>query len=342
MKSISPLKIPSTARQQMARRRALGVAALALAGSLMCASAAVAQATNWPTQTIKIVVPFAPGGANDVLARILTEKLSAALGQPVIAENRPGAGATLAAGQVAAAKPDGYTLMMFASPHLVGSVIYKDLPYDALTSFAPVGRLAVSPFVMVVNPDVPAKTVMEFIALAKARPGQLNFSSSGNGSNQHLYGQMFLTATGIDMKHVPYKGSAPATVDLVSGQVQVSFMALPNALPHLKSGRLRALGVISSRRVADLPEVPTLTELGLPGFEEGGWIALVAPKGTPAVIVARLDRELQDILARPETAKVLAGAGMEPDPMPPDRLEGFIRTESVKWIKVARSVNLTQ
>ena len=179
---------------------------------------AIAQSPVWPSQTIKIVVPFAPGGANDVLARVLTEKLGPALGQAVIAENRPGAGATVGASQVAAAKPDGYTLMMFSTPHLVAPVIYKDLPYDALTSFVPVTRLATSPFIMVVNPVVPAKSVSEFVALAKSQPGKLNFGSSGNGSNQHLFGQMFLSATGTDVLHVPYKGSAPAIVDLVAGQ----------------------------------------------------------------------------------------------------------------------------
>ena len=187
------------------RRSFLGnsIAAGVAVGAGLGASTVFAQANPWPAQTIKIVVPFAPGGANDVLARVLTERLTVALGQPVSAENRPGAGATVGAAQVAASKPDGYTLMMFSTPHLVAPVIYKELPYDALTAFVPVTRLATSPFIMVVNPALPVKTVSELVALAKAQPGKLNMGSSGNGSNQHLFGQMFLTATGTDMTHVP-------------------------------------------------------------------------------------------------------------------------------------------
>ncbi|MDB5874794.1 MAG: hypothetical protein JWQ07_4236 [Ramlibacter sp.] len=317
---------------------ATGVAAYAGLG----ATAAHAQANPWPAQPIRIVVPFAPGGANDVLARVLTEKLSLALGQAVIAENRPGAGGTVGASQVAASKPDGYTLMMLSTPHLIAPIIYKDLPYDALTSFAPVARLATSPFIMVVNPSVPAKTVSELVALAKAQPGKLNFGSSGNGSNQHLFGQMFLSATGTDMKHVPYKGSAPATVDLVGGQVQVSVMAVSNALPHLKTGRLRALAVVSGKRRADLPDVPTMAEAGVAGLGTSPWIGMVAPKGTPPAVIARTNAELRKILADPEAVKVLNNAGLEADYIGPDELAKLIRDDSTRWLRVARSVNLKQ
>ena len=317
---------------------AAGVATVAGLG----ASTVFAQANSWPAQTIKIVVPFAPGGANDVLARVLTERLTVALGQPVIAENRPGAGATIGAAQVAASRPDGYTLMMFSTPHLVAPVIYKELPYDALTAFVPVTRLASSPFILVVNPALPVKTVSELVALAKSLPGKLNMSSSGNGSNQHLFGQMFLTTTGTDMTHVPYKGSAPATVDLVAGQVQLSVMAIPNALPHLKTGRLRALAVVSEKRLADLPDVPTMAEAGVTGLGTSPWIGLVAPKGTPPAVVARLNGELRKILTDADAVKVLGNAGLEADYMGPDDLAKLIRDDSVRWVRVARNVNLTQ
>lgn len=316
--------------------------AFLLTSSLVLGGAsATAQGEAWPSQPIKIIVPFAAGGATDVLVRALTEKLSLALKQPVLADNRPGAGSTLGASQAALAKPDGYTLMILSTSHLFAPALYKDLSYDVLTSFVPVTKLVSGGFVMVVNPAVPATTVKQFIDLAKAQPGKLNFGSSGAGGNQHLVTQMFLNAAGIDVKHIPYKGSAPATTDLIGGQVQMSFMATSNGLPHIKSGRLRALAVTTPQRLSELPGVPTVAEAGLADFEATAWLALVAPKGTPLAVVARLDRELQRVMADPDTRKVLADAGFDVDIAGPEALGAYMRSESVKWLRLARSLNLT-
>lgn len=311
--------------------------------SLLAAAAlpAWAQSEPWPTQPVKIILPFAAGGATDVLARSFTDKLSAVLKQPVVVENRPGAGSTLGAAQAAQAKPDGHTLMIMSTSHLFAPAIYKDLPYDALTSFVPVTRLVSSGFVMAVHPSVPANTVREFVALAKSQPGKLNFASSGNGGNQHLVAQMFLNATSTDVKHVPYKGSGQALTDLIGGQVQMSFMALSNAIPHVKSGKLRALGVTTPRPSAELPGVPTIAEAGVPGFAATAWLALVAPKGTPPAVVARLNSEMQKIMVDPETRKLLTNAGMDVDLAGPEEFGTFLREESVKWLQLARGMNLS-
>ena len=299
-------------------------------------------AEAWPTQTVKIVVPFAAGGATDVLARVLTERLSVALKQAVVAENRPGAGSTLGASYVATAKPDGYTLMILSTSHLFAPEIYKDLPYNALTSFVPVTRLASGGFVMTVNNSVPATTVKEFIALAKAQPGKLNFGSSGTGGNQHLITQMFLNAAGIDVKHIPYKGSTAATTDLIGGQTELGFMSSTNALPQVKAGRLRGLAVTSKLRLTEFPNLPTLSEVGLPGFEATAWLGMVAPKGTPPTVIARIDSELQKIMVHPDTKAILSNAGFDVDLAGPADFGDYMRSESGKWLRLARSLNMAQ
>ena len=303
---------------------------------------ALAQSGPWPTQTIKIIIPFAAGGATDVLARAFTDKLSLALKQPVVVDNRPGAGSTLGAAQAAMAKPDGHTLMIMSTSHLFAPALYKDLSYDALTSFTPVTRLVGSGFVMVVHPAVPAANVREFVALAKSQPGRLNFGSSGNGGNQHLVSQMFLNATSTDVKHIPYKGSAPATTDLIGGQVQMSFMALSNAIPHVRAGKMRALAVTTTNRSAELPGIPTMVEAGVPGFSATAWLALVAPKGTPPQVVARLNAELQRIMVEPDTVKTLANAGFDIELAGPEELGAYMRDESGKWLQLAKNMNLSQ
>jgi tripartite-type tricarboxylate transporter receptor subunit TctC len=303
---------------------------------------ALAQSGPWPTQTIKIIIPFAAGGATDVLARAFTDKLSLALKQPVVVDNRPGAGSTLGAAQAAMAKPDGHTLMIMSTSHLFAPALYKDLSYDALTSFTPVTRLVGSGFVMVVHPALPAANVREFVALAKSQPGRLNFGSSGNGGNQHLVSQMFLNATSTDVKHIPYKGSAPATTDLIGGQVQMSFMALSNAIPHVRAGKMRALAVTTTNRSAELPGIPTMVEAGVPGFAATAWLALVAPKGTPPQVVARLNAELQRIMVEPDTVKTLANAGFDIELAGPEELGAYMRDESGKWLQLAKNMNLSQ
>jgi len=303
---------------------------------------ALAQSGAWPSQTIKIIIPFAAGGATDVLARAFTDKLSLALKQPVVVDNRPGAGSTLGAAQAAMAKPDGHTLMIMSTSHLFAPALYKDLSYDALTSFTPVTRLVGSGFVMVVHPAVPAANVREFIALAKSQPGRLNFGSSGNGGNQHLVSQMFLNATSTDVKHIPYKGSAPATTDLIGGQVQMSFMALSNAIPHVRAGKMRALAVTTTQRSAELPGIPTMVEAGVPGFAATAWLALVAPKGTPPQVVARLNAELQRIMQESDTVKTLANAGFDVELAGPEELGAYLREESGKWLQLAKNMNLSQ
>ncbi len=303
---------------------------------------ALAQSGPWPSQTIKIILPFAAGGATDVLARAFTDKLAIALKQPVVVDNRPGAGSTLGAAQAAMAKPDGHTLMIMSTSHLFAPALYKDLSYDALTSFTPVTRLVGSGFVMVVHPALPAANVREFVALAKSQPGRLNFGSSGNGGNQHLVSQMFLNATATDVKHIPYKGSAPATTDLIGGQVQMSFMALSNAIPHVRAGKMRALAVTTTQRSAELPGIPTMVEAGVPGFAATAWLALVAPKGTPPQVVARLNAELQRIMQEPDTVKTLANAGFDVELAGPEELGAYMREESGKWLQLAKNMNLSQ
>ncbi|MEY4266469.1 MAG: hypothetical protein RIS90_1004 [Pseudomonadota bacterium] len=320
----------------------LTVKSVLVAFSAGASGLVLAQAGSWPMQPVKIILPFAAGGATDVLARAFTDKLALALKQPVLVDNRPGAGSTLGAAQAAVAKPDGHTLMIMSTSHLFAPALYKDLPYDALTSFVPVTRLVSSGFVMVVNPAVPAATVREFIALAKSQPGRLNFGSSGNGGNQHLVSQMFLNASATDVKHIPYKGSSPATTDLIGGQVQMSFMALSNAIPHVKAGKLRALAVTTAQRSAELPGVPTMIEAGVPGFVATAWLALVAPRGTPQNVVARLNTELQKIMLEPDTVKLLTNAGFDVELAGPEELGRYMQDEAGKWLQLAKNMNLSQ
>ncbi len=321
------------------RRRLLQAAPLlALPVSLR----AFAQADNWPQQPIKIIVPFAAGGATDVLARVLTERLAPVLKQPVMADNKPGVGSTLGATLASQAKGDGYTLLMMSTSHLFAPAIYKDLTYDALTSFVPVARLTSSPYVLTVNPGVPAQNVAELVALAKSQPGKLNYGSSGTGGNQHLVNELFLATSGVQIKHIPYKGSGQSLTDLIGGQVQMSLMATTNALPHVKSGKLRALAITSLRRSPDLPDVPTLDESGYKGFEASAWLALAAPKGTPPAVVARLDSEIQKMLAIPEVQKQLAVAGQDIDYLGAEAMPAFLRADAERWLKLARGLKLSE
>jgi tripartite-type tricarboxylate transporter receptor subunit TctC len=289
------------------RRQVLG-AGLALTG-LQAAGPAFAQA--WPTRPINLVVPFSPGGTTDVLARALGERLGQALGQPVLVDNRGGAGATIGADYVAKAKPDGYTLLMGAVHHTIATSVYKKLPYDFQKSLVPITTVALVPNVLTINASTPAKNVKELVALAKAQPGRLSFGSNGAGTLQHLIGMQFSAQAGVDLIHVPYKGSGPLTTDLLGGQVTMSFDTVTPVLQQIKGGKLRALAVTTAKRSSVLPEVPTLEESGFKGFDLGTWFGMLAPAGTPSELVARLNAEMVKIIQSPDFRQRMQEIGAE-------------------------------
>jgi tripartite-type tricarboxylate transporter receptor subunit TctC len=319
------------------RLRPLFLAGLLAAGSI----AAFAQgAPGYPARPVRLIVPFAPGGFTDVTARILGQKLSAALGQQFIVENKPGAGSTIGSDFVAKSPPDGYTLLMVSSTHVISPWIYKNLPYDPIRSFTMVGKLVDSPYVLLVHPKVPAKNVQEFIALAKSQPEKIHYASSGNGSAQHLMGGLFVALTGAPLKHVPYRGSSGAATDLVAGVVESSFAGVPNALAQVPQGRLKALAVTTARRSPQLPDVPTMQEAGVPGYAASVWLALLAPAGTPRDIVMRLNAEVAKLMAAPDTRKALLEAGVEPTPSTPEEMSAYMAEELTRWGKVVRDNNI--
>jgi tripartite-type tricarboxylate transporter receptor subunit TctC len=304
------------------------------------APASSAPAAAYPNRPVKLVVPFAPGGFTDVVARILGNKLSQSLGQQFVIENKAGAGSTIGTDFVAKAAPDGYTLLMVSSTHVISPWLYRNLGYDPVKSFAPVGRLVDSPYVLLVHPRVPAKNVQEFIALAKAQPGQIHYASSGNGSAQHLMGGLFAALTGAPIRHVPYKGSAGAANDLVAGIVESSFAGVPNALAQVPQGRLKALAVTTTRRAPQLPDVPTLQEAGVPGYDASVWLALLAPAGTPPEIVTKLNGEITRLMAAPDTKKALFDAGVEPSPSTPEEMAAYLTEELARWGKVVKEAGV--
>ena len=312
--------------------------ALFLATLLLSCQAA---AQPWPAKPVRIVVPLSPGGFADVPARILAPRLSAQFGHQFYVENRPGAGGTIGTDFVAKSEPDGHTLLFTATPHVISPWLYKSLPYDALKDFAPVARVASGPYVLVVNSQFPVHSVLELIAAAKAQPGKIDYASSGNGSAQHLVTALFASSAGIDLNHVPYKGSGPAMQDLLSGQVKVSFAGIPNVLGQVRAGRLRVLAVTTAARWPDLPEVPTVAEAGVPGYEATLWLALAAPAATPAEIVQRLYAEIGKALQDPELLHNLRAAGIAPSLLGPQELGTFVRAEHAKWGRVVRDTGAT-
>lgn len=305
-----------------------------VAAAVLCL-APWAQAQNYPNRPIRWVVPFSPGGAADVPGRILTQKLSEAVGHQVVVDNRPGAGSTIGADQAAKALPDGYTLLMISNTHFVSAALYKKLPYDSLTDFAPVTQVTSAPNVIVVHPSLPVKSVKELIALAKAKPGKIDYASSGNGSTQHLTGALFIKMAGIDMTHIPYRGSGPATADLLSGQVTVGFPGIAGMLPQIKAGKLRVLAVTSAKRSPELPDVPTVAQAGVKGYDVTAWFGVAAPKGTPRDIVLKLHGELLRILKNPEVQKQLLNAGQEVAWQETPELFGeMLKVEAAKWARM--------
>ena len=322
---------------KQALQRALGVV-LAVA-AMATAPGAIAQgAAAYPAKPVRLVVPFPPGGTTDILARAVAQKLSESWGQQVIVDNRPGAGGNIGSDLVAKAAPDGYTLLMgTVGTHAINPSLYTKMPYDHVKDFAPVILVAGVPNVLVVTPSLPVNSVKELIAYAKENPDKLNFASSGNGTSIHLSGELFRTMTGVQITHVPYKGSAPALADLMGGQVQLMFDNLPSSLQFIKAGKLRALAVTSSTRSAALPDVPTLAESGLPGFEASSWFGVLAPAGTPPETVARINGAIDAWLSSPEAKDKLISQGAIAAGGTPDAFARHIAAETAKWAKVVKA-----
>jgi tripartite-type tricarboxylate transporter receptor subunit TctC len=293
---------------------------------------------DYPSRTIKMVVPYPAGGTTDLLGRLIADQFKTGLAATVIVENKPGAGTTLGAEQVAKSEPDGYTLLMATSTTLaINKTLYKNLPYDPVKDFAPVGLVAGVPFALIVNPTIPAKTLPQFIAYAKSKPG-LAYGSAGNGSPQHLGAEMIKTAAGIDIRHVPYRGSVPAMLDVIAGHIPFMVVDLQPALQQIREGKVRVLGVTTPKRVAAAPDIPTLDEAGLPGFELVAWQGVVAPAGTPRAIVDRLAAQLGKLLADPATREKFAAMSLEPlPPSTPDSFAAYIKTEVNRWAVIVKN-----
>ncbi len=299
-----------------------------------------ASAQQYPSRPIRLVVPFPPGGGTDTMARAIGPKLGEALGQQVVPENRGGAGANIGAEIAAKSPPDGYTLMLATITNAIGASLYTRLNYDLVRDFAPITQLATTPHILVVHPSVPVKSVKEFIAFAKARPGQLTYSSSGNGSAAHLAGELFNSLTGVKTVHVPYKGGGPSMIALVGGEVSLAFATMPSAINFVRAGRLRGLAVTTAKRSPSTPELPTIAETGVAGYEAGSWYGLSAPAGTPKDIIGRLHAETLKVVALPDVKERLFNAGFEVVTSSPEQFAEFTRTEIQKWGKLVKAAGL--
>ena len=308
----------------------------------LCAAAALAfgataVAQEYPAKPIRVVVPFPPGGGTDLMARSVMQKLGESLGATVVIDNRGGAGGTIGSDIVAKSPADGYTILIVSGAHAINPSIYLKLPYDSVRDFAPVTMFTSGPGLLVVHPSVPAKSVKEFIALARSRPGQLNYASAGIGTPPHLAGELFKTMAGVNMVHVPYKGNGPAYTDLLGGQVSVMFPTIPTAIPHVRAGKLRALAVTTAKRTAITPELPTIAESGVPGYDVSSWYGLLAPAGTPAAVVAKLQREVARVLRLPDVSERLTPQGLDIVADTPGEFAAIIKSEIVKWAKVVKA-----
>ena len=309
---------------------------------LSCSLAASAAAQPYPSKPIHLIVPFAPGGGNDNVARLVGKRAGESLGKPIVVDNRPGAGGVVGADAAAKSPPDGYTLFLGGvGSHALNPNLIKNLPYDPIKDFAPVTLLAQAPLVLVVHPTVPARNIAEFIAYARKNPGKLNFASNGNGSSSQLAAVMFDSMAGADMVHVPYKGLSPALTDLLSGDVQVMFSSVVAIVPHIRAGKVRALAVTGKKRLALLPELPTLAESGLKGYEASSWYGILAPAGTPREVVARLSAEFSKAVKQPEVTKNLLAEGAEPVGGTPEEFAAHIRGEMNRLGKVIREAKIT-
>jgi tripartite-type tricarboxylate transporter receptor subunit TctC len=318
------------------RRKCLSISAGAAAFAACWRSA---RAQSYPSKPVRIIVGFPPGGVSDILARLIGQSLSERLGQPFIIENRPGAGGTIATGAVAHAPPDGYTLLMLDASAAINVTLYDKLDFNLLRDIVPVASISRAPLVMEVHPSVPARTLPEFIAYAKANPGNINMASSGNGTTTHVAGELFKVMAGVDMVHVPYRGAAPATADLLGGQVQVYFTGASNVVEYVKAGRLRALAVTTATRSEALPDIPTVGDF-VPGYEAGTWYGVGAPRNTPAAIVDKLNREINAALANPKVKARLAELGASVRMTSPAEFGKLITEHTEKWAKVIRAANI--
>jgi tripartite-type tricarboxylate transporter receptor subunit TctC len=318
-----------------ARRRPGIVLFLTIAiASIVAAPPSSAQ--TYPSRPIRVIVPFSPGGAVDGPMRLIAEELSKRLGQGVIVDNKPGAGATIGAETVAKSAPDGYTLLLASQTNAISASLYPQLSFDPVEDFAPVSLIGREPGVLVVHPSLPVNTLQEFIAYVKARPGQVNYASSGNGSGQHLFAALLASMTGMSLNHIPYRGSSQATTDLLGGRVQMSMPGMAGMLGHIRSGKLRALAVTGARRASQLPDVPTVAEAGVPGFEAYVWMGLLAPKATPPAVIDRIHRELIAVLASDNVMRYMANASIEIVGSSPAEFGAFFHAEKDRWGKIVR------
>ena len=331
------MKVAADFRLLAARLVALLLAA-SMPGSAVHAQEAAA---NYPSRPIRIIVPYPPGGAVDPVARAIAQRLLAAWSQPVIVDNRPGGNTFIAAEATARAPADGYTLLVAAVGTLaVNPALYAKLPYDVSRDYAPIAKLADLPLILVVPPNSPIHSVKELVDQARANPGKLTFASGGTGQGTHLAGELFKAMAGVSMVHVPYKGNAPAVLDVMAGRVDMIFDGMAASLSNVKAGKLRALAVTTPRRSAAMPELPTVAEAALPGFDVGSWFGLLAPAGTPEPIINKLNEAVVRILREPEMITMMTGLGLEPAPSTPDEFARYIRNESAKWSQVIKDANI--
>jgi tripartite-type tricarboxylate transporter receptor subunit TctC len=324
-------------------KRSAGFVGMLIPGLIMVAggvsSTALAQA--WPSKPIRIVIAQAPGSATDVISRVVGNPLSVSLGQPIVIDARPGAGGALGTEVAARSAPDGYTLFMANnSTHGSNPAVYAKLPYDAVKDFAPISFVASVPYVMVVEPSLPVKTVQEFIALAKSRPGKMNYASAGNGSTHHFCGELLKSMTGIDMVHIPYKGSGPGIAALLGGEVSMMFSNVADIGSQIRAGKVKPLAVTAAKRASLLPDVPTMAEAGLPGFEITSWFGLLAPAGTPSPIIGRLNAETVKVLGRADVKSTLAAQGLEVAPSSPEQFAAHIKSEIARFTKIAKAAGI--
>jgi tripartite-type tricarboxylate transporter receptor subunit TctC len=313
-----------------------------VAAVLAAALSVGARAQDYPSRPVTVVVPFVSGGSTEIMARLIAQGLETKLGKPVIVENKPGAGTVIGSNYVAKAEPDGYTLLMgTSSPIAINVTVYKALPYNPATDFVPLAMVAESPFVLVVNNDLPVKTIPELIAYAKANPGKLSFGSGGPGAPHHLFAELFASMAGIKMTHVPYRGSLPALNDVLAGHIQLMFVDLPPAVGMISSGKIRALGVTPAKRLAALPDVPTIAEAGVPGYSAAAWFMVVAPAKTPQPVVDRLHTDLKEVLASAQTREQIHKLGLTPLDTPPiATMQDFVKSEIARWGKVVEAAGI--